>query len=330
MYQVPKVSVLVPVYNVEKYIERCARSILEQSYENMEVVFVNDATPDRSVDVLRKILLDYPHKDVCIVNHAINKGLAAARMTAIKQASGEYVFHVDSDDYLEKDAIKLCVEASRNGSCDVVLGSFRHIYPNRIISVYRKEEYVIDNMVCDILVRKQPCNIWGSLIRKSLYDNLDVPVIDNGEDFVTFPRLIYRSRLLGFVKEIIYNYTHLNVHSFQFNRLNDKNRADQRAVGDFLLNFFREKMATSAQYNKAIHVMILRFFVSDLIFSYSFKSLRSLSISDDLLEKEYIRELKGSHRMMLALYKKRFYSLILICNYIFLFIKRENMRHGDL
>ena len=330
MIYFPKVSVLVPVYNVEKYIERCARSVLDQSYDNVEVVFVNDASPDKSVDVLQKVLRDYPNKDVRIVDHTTNKGLAAARMTAIKHASGEYVFHVDSDDYLEKDAIKLCVDASRNGSCDIVLGNFRHIYPNRVIPIYRKEEYVIDDMVCDILVRKQPCNIWGSLIRKSLYENLEIPPIDNGEDFVTFPRLVCRSCSLGFVKEIIYNYTHLNAHSFQFNRLNEKNRSDRRLVTDFLLEFFRDKMATSAQYGKAIHIMILNFCVSDLIFSYSFKALRSLSISENLLKNDYIRELKGSHRMMMVLYKKKFYSLILICNYIFRFIKRKNMGHGGL
>ena len=125
-------------------------------------------------------------------------------------------------------------------------------------------------------------------------------------------------------------YTHLNAHSFQFNRLNEKNRSDRRLVTDFLLEFFRDKMATSAQYGKAIHIMILNFCVSDLIFSYSFKALRSLSISENLLKNDYIRELKGSHRMMMVLYKKKFYSLILICNYIFRFIKRKNMGHGGL
>ena len=106
-----KVSILVPIYGVEQYIDRCARSLFEQTYPNLEYVFVNDCTKDRSVEVLRKVLEAYPEKGnaVKIVDHERNRGLAAARNTALAHATGEFVCLVDSDDWLELNALELLV-----------------------------------------------------------------------------------------------------------------------------------------------------------------------------------------------------------------------------
>ena len=103
-----KVSVLVPVYGVEKYIERCARSLFEQTYSDLEYVFVNDCTPDQSIEILKKVMAEYPQRKnaVKIVNHAKNRGLAAARNTAYDNATGDFVTIVDSDDWLEWDALE--------------------------------------------------------------------------------------------------------------------------------------------------------------------------------------------------------------------------------
>lgn len=325
-----EVSVLVPIYNVEKYIEQCARSILEQSYDNLEILFIDDATPDNSIMLLRAILEDYPNRHVKIISHSENRGLAMARKTGIDHATGEYIFHVDSDDYLERNAIELCVNASQSGQHDLVFGNFRHIYPNRSVEFVRKEASSIDDMVCDILIRKQPCNIWGILIRKSLYKDLEIPSLDNGEDFVTLPRLVYRSHSIGFVKEFVYNYTHLNQSSFQFNRLNKKNRQDYKQVCLFLSNFFCNKMLSSDKYQKAVSIMNLNFFASDLIYSYNLKALRSLSFPKEIFCKEYLRELKWTHRIMIALYKAKCFLLVLLFNYMFRFMEYKNMHNGNL
>ena len=103
-----KVSILVPVYGVEKYIEKCAVSLFEQSYEDIEYIFVNDCTPDRSIEVLRATIARYPQrqKQVVIIDHDVNRGLGAARHTATEwAATGELVMHVDSDDYLMPHAV---------------------------------------------------------------------------------------------------------------------------------------------------------------------------------------------------------------------------------
>ena len=97
-----KVSILVPIYGVEHYIEQCARSLFEQSYSDIEYIFVNDCTPDSSMDILKQVLSIYPNRksQVRIIEHEHNQGLGAARLTATKAATGEAVMHVDSDDYI--------------------------------------------------------------------------------------------------------------------------------------------------------------------------------------------------------------------------------------
>lgn len=99
-----KVSVCIPVYGVEQYIERCARSLFEQTMEDgIEFIFVNDCTPDKSIDILQQVLEEYPHrkKQVTILHHEQNKGLAASRKTALAIAQGDYIIHCDSDDWVD-------------------------------------------------------------------------------------------------------------------------------------------------------------------------------------------------------------------------------------
>ena len=107
-----KVSILIPVYGVEKYIERCARSIFEQTYQNLDIVFVDDCTPDKSIEILRRVLDDYPERkaQTRIIRHEHNQGLAAARNTAVAAATGTFLTHVDSDDWLELDAVEELVK----------------------------------------------------------------------------------------------------------------------------------------------------------------------------------------------------------------------------
>ena len=104
MNQTPKVSMLIPIYGVEKFIERCAISLFEQTYQNIEYIFVNDCTKDDSINVLERVINRYPNRKpfVRIINHTQNKGLAGARNTAVANATGEFIMHVDSDDYVDE------------------------------------------------------------------------------------------------------------------------------------------------------------------------------------------------------------------------------------
>ena len=121
----PIVSILVPIYGVEKYIEQCAHTLFQQSYSDIEFVFVNDCTKDRSVEILQQVIKQYPERQaqIRLIEHEHNKGLGGARHTAFAACKGRYVMHVDSDDLLPRDSVRLLVEAAEQTGADIVDGA---------------------------------------------------------------------------------------------------------------------------------------------------------------------------------------------------------------
>lgn len=120
-----KVSVIIPVYNVVHYIERCLLSALDQTWQELEIILVNDATPDDSMEVVEKVLAVHPRRScVKVLTHPRNRGLSAARNTALREATGDYVFFLDSDDYLPRRSIERLAEAASGENVDFVVGNY--------------------------------------------------------------------------------------------------------------------------------------------------------------------------------------------------------------
>ena len=144
-----KVSVLVPVFRVEKYIERCARSLFEQTYSNLEFVFVNDSPDDQSIDVLQRVIEDYPDRvgSIKIINHDSNRGVAAARNTLLDNATGDFVSWVDSDDWLESNAIELLIQKQQRTNSDVVSGNIHMHYDDYVRDLMEKQYSDKDQML---------------------------------------------------------------------------------------------------------------------------------------------------------------------------------------
>lgn len=108
----PKVSIVIPVYNVEKYILQCLKSVAMQTYDNLEVLIIDDQSPDGGIDLAKKFIVNYlGDKKFTIITHAKNRGVSGARNTGIKQSTGEYLFFIDSDDWLgNPNTIQLLVD----------------------------------------------------------------------------------------------------------------------------------------------------------------------------------------------------------------------------
>ena len=121
-----KLSVVVPIYGVEAYIADCARSLLSQSWADAEFVFVNDGTPDRSMEVLAGVLKEFPQREVVIVNQE-NRGLPQARKAGIAKATGDYIMHVDSDDWLAPGALEKLARKAMETDADVI-----HYYVKKV------------------------------------------------------------------------------------------------------------------------------------------------------------------------------------------------------
>lgn len=126
-----KVSIIIPLYNVAAFIEECCDSVLAQTYENIEVVFVDDCSTDNTMSVLSSYLSAHPSfPQTCDVAHNYNRGLSAARNSGLQAASGEYVLFLDSDDELTPDCIGALVNAIETNHCDVAMGEVEEFGEN--------------------------------------------------------------------------------------------------------------------------------------------------------------------------------------------------------
>lgn len=216
----PLVDVLVPVYNVEAYIARCARSVLGQTYSNLEFIFIDDGCTDSSIDILKAIIDESSrYKDKCtIIHHGQNKGLAAARNTAIANSYGEFVFHVDSDDWVEPDAIELLVNKQQETGADLVYtrGYYKHSEDTIRLDCHgwsTDKDYTLANILQD----KATICVWSKLIKRSLYIDNTIECDERGsfyEDFQALPRLVYYSQKMACLDAFIYHYDRSNPSSF--------------------------------------------------------------------------------------------------------------------
>ena len=214
-----KVSICVPVYGVEKYIERCAKSLFEQTYHNIEYIFVNDCTKDKSIDILLQVLSEYQNrkKQVKIINHDCNRGLAAARNTAIDAVTSDFLIHVDSDDWIERNAVELLVKKQIETGADYVMAN--HIQNLGTYKIYWKRPQILNPRQLSLLLvkRKMPCNVYGQLFHISLYRDHGIRVaegVNMGEDFQQVPRLAYYATKIAAIDEFIYHNENTNETSY--------------------------------------------------------------------------------------------------------------------
>lgn len=237
-----KVSILVPVYGVEKYIEKCARSLFEQSYENIEYVFVDDCSPDNSINVLNHVIDDYPQRknSIKIIRHKENMGLAAARNTGILNANGDYLFNMDSDDYLELNTIEILKDAAIESNADIVTCDYKKVYPNRWTILKSDISEDKPRYIRNLLTRRTSFNLSGKLIRKALITKNDIHAIsgiNQAEDYITYPRLAYYADKIAYVNKPLYNYIQYNATSHIHNVSDDGRKQVIRAT-KFLIEFF--------------------------------------------------------------------------------------------
>ena len=169
----PLVSIGIPVYNVEPYIEKCLLSVLNQTYQNLEVLVVDDLGSDQSMQIVYRLQHSHPKGNLIkVVRHNNNKGLGEARNTAIEKATGKYLFFVDSDDYIEPQTINLLQNEAEKHNTDVVMASSRKvIYPTgeeQPTFTYPKYQVLIGkdvfaNYLCQDLRWHIGINAWNNL-----------------------------------------------------------------------------------------------------------------------------------------------------------------------
>ncbi len=213
-----KVSVIVPVYKVERFMDKCASSLFEQTLKEVEFIFIDDASPDSSMNILRRCLDRYPSrkKQTVILRHEHNLGLPAARNTGLAKATGEYVFHCDSDDFVDADMLATLYHAAEEKNADIVWCdwylSFKH--NERYMS---QPDYAIPmDALKGMLGGTMKFTVWNKLVKRSLYvDNcISFPAgYGMGED-MTMMMLFACSDRVTYLPKAFYHYVKLNTSSF--------------------------------------------------------------------------------------------------------------------
>jgi glycosyltransferase involved in cell wall biosynthesis len=236
-----KVSIVVPIYNVEQYIAECLHSLFKQTYQYIEFIFVDDASPDNSVSILKKIVKEYENvKDrVILIQKEKNEGTPQARKTGVERATGDYIIYADPDDYLEYDMIEKMIGKAISGDFDIVWCDY-----------FENERYVNACPKTDdkIEIFKGMLNFdlhgagWNKLVKRSIYFNeIYFPKFRRNEDIVISVQNLFHAKKIGFLNTALYHY---RIHSCSISL--DKTKRVERATGYYkniawVVNFLENK-----------------------------------------------------------------------------------------
>lgn len=290
-----KVSILVPVYGVEKYIERCARSLFEQSYYNIEYIFVNDCTKDKSIEILTDVLDEYPHRkaQVKIIHHKRNRGLSAARNTAVANMTGDYLWHIDSDDYVAVDAVEELVREIEKTNANVVIFGYKSVYANKTISNTIEPYNNINTYIKLLLLNSIAASMWNKFYRTSFYKEIGIMSIDGigqGEDYAVVPRILYNTSKITWFNKSLYFYNLVNQSSYS-NNISLASIKSLKKADDVLYDFFK----LDESYKDVVDVLHLRSMLfliktskkdvyAEIINTYNgYNNTKSLSLSDKII-----------------------------------------------
>lgn len=242
-----RISVIIPMYNVEKYIIKCAQSLFEQTLDNIEYIFVDDGSTDSSMIVLKNILERYPDKKdfVRILQHGNNKGVSSARNTGLKYAQGEYIYYCDADDYLERNMLAQLYNMAHKTGADIVWCDFYMDFKNEIkyCSTITAENDKIT------LLKKYISygwnTPWNSIVKRHIYTDNNL-YSDEGynfcEDYGLMVRVMFFANSYAYVKQALYHYNCVNSNSLVNNQLNKKSKTfhDELAINLLIVDFFKQ------------------------------------------------------------------------------------------
>lgn len=242
----PKVSVIVPVFNVEQYIERCAISLFEQTLQEMEYIFVDDASPDNSISILKSCIEKYPNRkeQIKIVTHETNKGLPTARNTGVKISSGQYVIHCDSDDWVERDMYQVLYEEASRRNCDVVWSDFFMEFKDNTIewkAVSLKND--ISSQIKAYLSYGWNV-VWNMLVRREIYFLNNLQSYDGygfGEDYALTIRVLCFAQKCGYIPRPLYHYNRANQSSMVNSFIMEDKARDEIALNFKVIDFYKER-----------------------------------------------------------------------------------------
>ena len=233
----PLVTVIVPVYKVEAYIGKCIESIQNQTYSHLQIILVNDASPDDSGAICDTYSESDPR--ITVIHHEVNMGLSCTRNDALDIAKGEFIVFVDSDDYINPTLVENCLRTAIDKEVDVVIFDISIVEHGTITPQSMDTAFFKDREAAykAIIEDKISCVVWDKFYKKHLWSSLRFQENTNCEDFLIMPDLFKQVESIYYLQKPLYYYNCENENSITSN-LSAKNK-----YGVFCSFLYRQPLA---------------------------------------------------------------------------------------
>lgn len=291
-----KISIIIPVYNVEKYLERCLQSVINQTYQNLEIIVVNDGTKDNSQQIIDRFK-EQDSRILSLIKE--NGGLSDARNYGLDYVTGGYIFFLDSDDYLELNALELLYKRAVETKADLIVGYHNRIFENKpswLEKNFKYQQYLNLDTPQSIFDHKEIMtkisnSAWGKLYKSELFLNTDIryPKGLYYEDLATTFRILATGCKVIDIKENIYNYI-VRAGSYMTN--GNRNIYDMFKIFDLVIKYYKKNHIYNNFKEELDYLMIHHIGIGTLYRGVKSKNVSNLQIYRDCCR--YMRKQKCS------------------------------------
>lgn len=319
-----KISIIIPVYQAEYYIENCARSLFEQTMDGIEYIFINDNSTDSSIKVLKEVIDRYPDRApyTKIINNPVNNGVAYTRSIGLKHATGKYIGWVDADDHVEINMFDEMYNAAKENQSDMVWCDF--FMDGKIISSSTKEDRL--SLINSMLDGSSYSFLWNKIFRREVIANNKIGFINNqnlGEDALFCFHFLTKCNKISYIPKVLYHYCESDSSlTRNLDKLIGKTYQEIENVKESF-NILHENNIQIDEYSSNLYKLNKKRLL-----------LSSTSFEDFLLWKRSFPETK-KHIKYCDQYSNRQKVLAYICNsnfiwaiHIWIFVKKTSKRLG--
>ncbi len=246
------ISIIVPVYNAEEYLEKCLESLIHQTYTNIEIILINDGSRDHSLEICQKYAQE--DKRIVVVSQE-NQGVSVARNNGLEHVLGDFICFVDADDYLDEDFCEKMLKKLQDTQVDVVMCSHRNV-------VYETQKYhkrsvgkrVVKKDIINLLFDPEfDVVLWAKLFRRNVFDGLRFPDGLIHEDTYLFVDILKQCVSFAFFPEVLYNHI---IHESSIMTTINKNRLDEITAYEHWLSFFQNDPLYPKALKKTLEAII--------------------------------------------------------------------------
>lgn len=315
-----KVSLIIPVYNVENYIDKCLKSVEQQTCKELEVIIINDGSTDESYEIVRK----YVERNKNFQCYSIeNRGLGGARNYGLEKASGEYVCFLDSDDYIAPECIETMFNKAKQNKSDIVVCNSCDVIEDGTIISYYKNKYKkeVTNVYEEPTILFNRVSAWGKLYKKALFNELVFVSREWYEDMRMTPKLFLKAKSITYIDNTLFYYVQRN-GSIMNNSKVEKNIEIIEAFDDLISYFHKqgvyEQFKEVLEYLIIEHVAVAGISRVALYGGNKKKEVlhnlqKYLETIPNLYKNSYIKSMDKNRKLILLFNKYRLYWLSALC-----------------